>query len=65
MSTHGQIFLPANPRGFKMAAEKSDLESRRQQKSESQSQDGEYENYGDEPDFSDSEDFEDDITDEG
>jgi hypothetical protein len=48
-----------------MAAEESDLESRRQQKSESQSQDGECENYGDEPDFSDSEDFEDDITDEG
>ena len=48
-----------------MAAEKSDLESRRQQKFESQSQDGECENYGDEPDFSDSEDFEDDITDEG
>jgi hypothetical protein len=47
-----------------MAAEESDLESRRQQKSESQSQDGECENYG-EPDFSDSEDFEDDITDEG
>jgi hypothetical protein len=45
--------------------EESDLESRRQQKSESQSQDGECENYGDEPDFSDSEDFEDDITDEG
>lgn len=49
-----------------MAAEKSDSEgSRRHQKSESQGQDGDYEDFGDEPDFSDSEDFIDDITEEG
>lgn len=49
-----------------MAAEKGDSDgSRRHQKSESQGQDGEFEDYGDEPDFSDPEDFVDDITEEG
>ncbi|XP_063444701.1 eukaryotic translation initiation factor 3 subunit B-like [Mytilus trossulus] len=46
-----------------MAADKSDSESRRQ-KSDSLNQDGEFEDFGEEPDFSDPDEYDEDVTDE-